>query len=655
MVLKTSEKLFVAVLFALGFFVSAVYATELQVSGIGCGGGSSSSTSFSFDGTICDNVAGTATSSSYILNAGFLPALFANTAPDAPTGLSATAGDSQVSLSWTAPSNTGGTPITDYLVEFSTDGANWSTFADGTGTATSATVTGLTNGVSYSFRVSAITSAGTGSASSVATGTPVAATTTSAPSSGGSSSGGGGGGGGGGSGDGGFGVRGGGGSSDVQLYEISWNLCDANIVRVVAGPPSIDLDVKIRTALSGTIPAQLAELQPDDNVLLFEANISQDETFILVQAEDIVGRSTQIDKQTINLNPCSGKVSVRDYTPTVSDIGLLAPELDSVPGESEPEIPVPAPFVDVTKDPQHYVDRYNNEPEYKKWFDRNYSQYDSIYHAVGLETPADFVSEPEPSEIPKPTPTVAVPFAEPIKDSQFYIDLYNNDPAYKSWFDRNFPYLTIDEAVLIQSSAGLANFVDPTKDPQYYIDRYYNEPIYKSWFDRNYPDMTIEDAVQYGQEHEKGLAAFVNPTKDPQYYIDRYYNEPIYKSWFDRNYPHLTIEEAVNIETIPTVADFVDPTKDPQHYINRYNTEDAYKSWFDRNYPQYSSIYHAVGLQEHVQEAEPEPVEPEPFELDVSAMLAVLVIVGALVVGFIVYNKLIVNRGGIRIGNVRWE
>ena len=32
-------------------------------------------------------------------------------------------------------------------------------------------------------------------------------------------------------------------------------------------------------------------------------------------------------------------------------------------------------------------DRYNNEESYKKWFDDNYSQYSSIYQAVGLEEP----------------------------------------------------------------------------------------------------------------------------------------------------------------------------------------------------------------------------------------------------------------------------
>ena len=41
----------------------------------------------------------------------------------------------------------------------------------------------------------------------------------------------------------------------------------------------------------------------------------------------------------------------------------------------------------------------------------------------------------------------------------------------------------------------IADFVDPTKDPQHYLDRYYNEPSYKKWFDRNYPELTIEEAV----------------------------------------------------------------------------------------------------------------------------------------------------------------
>ncbi len=49
----------------------------------------------------------------------------------------------------------------------------------------------------------------------------------------------------------------------------------------------------------------------------------------------------------------------------------------------------------------------------------------------------------------------------------------------------------------IITTTSIADFVDSSKDPQYYIDRYYNEKFYKSWFDRNYPELTIEDAAGY--------------------------------------------------------------------------------------------------------------------------------------------------------------
>ena len=92
-------------------------------------------------------------------------------APAAPTGFAATAGNGSVALSWNSGSN-GGSPITDYLIEYSTDGSTWLTFSDGTSSSTSATVSGLTNGTAYSFRVSAINSVNTGSASSVVSATP---------------------------------------------------------------------------------------------------------------------------------------------------------------------------------------------------------------------------------------------------------------------------------------------------------------------------------------------------------------------------------------------------------------------------------------------------------------------------------------------------
>ena len=74
--------------------------------------------------------------------------------------------------------------------------------------------------------------------------------------------------------------------------------------------------------------------------------------------------------------------------PTSTSTSTSTPE-PPLHGDPEPEPESKelgiASFVDKTKDPQHYVDRYNNELSYKKWFDENYPQYDSIEQAVGLE------------------------------------------------------------------------------------------------------------------------------------------------------------------------------------------------------------------------------------------------------------------------------
>lgn len=104
------------------------------------------------------------------------------TVPDAPTGLTPTVGNTQISLSWTAPAN-GGSPIDDYVVDYKLHSdSSWTTFADGTSINTYATVINLTNGSSYDFRVSAHNVLGTGSPSATATATP--ATVPSTPAKG---------------------------------------------------------------------------------------------------------------------------------------------------------------------------------------------------------------------------------------------------------------------------------------------------------------------------------------------------------------------------------------------------------------------------------------------------------------------------------------
>jgi len=88
--------------------------------------------------------------------------------PDSPTSLVGVEGNSSVSLTWTSPADDGGSPITNYLIEYSAnDGGTWTVYNKAPSTDTFANITGLTNGIDYYFRVSAINEIGNGAASEI--------------------------------------------------------------------------------------------------------------------------------------------------------------------------------------------------------------------------------------------------------------------------------------------------------------------------------------------------------------------------------------------------------------------------------------------------------------------------------------------------------
>lgn len=85
------------------------------------------------------------------LTASYFPLL----APDAPTIGTATAGSASASVTFTAPTNTGGGAITGYTVTSSP--GNFT----GTGSSSPITVSGLTDGTAYTFTVTATNAYGT--------------------------------------------------------------------------------------------------------------------------------------------------------------------------------------------------------------------------------------------------------------------------------------------------------------------------------------------------------------------------------------------------------------------------------------------------------------------------------------------------------------
>jgi len=124
--------------------------------------------------------------------------------------------------------------------------------------------------------------------------------------------------------------------------------------------------------------------------------------------------------------------------------------------------------------------------------------------ATTPEPEPTFTSEPTPTSEPTHIPSSAfttlksqIPnFPSLDKSPQFYIDRYNNEPSYKSWFDSQFPFNSITDVVGYKLTS-LDNFPSLDKSPQFYLDRYNNEPSYKSWFDSQFLGVSIYNILGY--------------------------------------------------------------------------------------------------------------------------------------------------------------
>ena len=90
------------------------------------------------------------------------------------------------------------------------------------------------------------------------------------------------------------------------------------------------------------------------------------------------------------------------------------------------QLEIPAPFVDKTKNPQSYVDRYFNEATYKEWFDSNYPEYYSIYQGVGLE-------DPPPREITSQMRSQATIWCDDALDRHHEGQKYDNNQFAFNW------------------------------------------------------------------------------------------------------------------------------------------------------------------------------------------------------------------------------
>ena len=94
--------------------------------------------------------------------------------PAAPSNLSVTAGDGQITLGWDDPNDTGITGYEYRLKEGTNDWGNWTAISDSGATTVEYVKTGLTNGTAYIAEVRAVNAGGKGASAQAGPVTPVA-------------------------------------------------------------------------------------------------------------------------------------------------------------------------------------------------------------------------------------------------------------------------------------------------------------------------------------------------------------------------------------------------------------------------------------------------------------------------------------------------
>ena len=312
----------------------------------------------------------------------------ANDIPDAPTRLVATSiSPEQISLSWHAPVTDDRSIITGYKIQYKKGSGSFTTLIEDTQTSSRTYHhTGLSADTQYTYRVYAVSSAGISSASN-----QVATSTMSGP----------------------FKLNS---IADLMAAEGKTVMF---LAQMKGGSSNVFYSLEAN-------PPTGAKIDPATGMFSWTPSYThggKSYTFDIVAKKDSLR-----DKQTITVMVND---TIRDAEQPVVKEPIVKSNTSGSDSSANSQQTI-APFVDPKEDPQYYIDRYNSEESYKKWFDANYPRYSSIYEAVGLE---------EPLEIP-------APFVDPKEDPQYYIDRYNSEESYKKWFDANYPrYSSIYEAV----------------------------------------------------------------------------------------------------------------------------------------------------------------------------------------------------------------
>jgi len=314
------------------------------------------------------------------------------TTPNSPTGLVAVAiSPIQINLSWSAPTDDGGSSIIGYRIDVKVGSGEYITLVQNTDSILRAySHTDRTPDITYSYKVFAINSVGTSGSSNESFTTPRSTsgeTVDTEPSS----------------------------PTNLRTttitqtkIDLTWNAPTDDGGKQITG---YKIEVKVGSGSYTTLVINTGTTSRTYS----HAGLSSDTKYTyLIYAINSIGIS-----DTSNQASATTLVLV---------------------GSEEPESSAPR-FIDPELGAQFYLDRYYDEPIYKEWFDSNFPDY-TIEDAIEIAIPGSFPDETE-------TDSAAPSFIDSELGAQHYLDRYYNEPSYKEWFDSNFPDHTIEDAIEI--------------------------------------------------------------------------------------------------------------------------------------------------------------------------------------------------------------
>jgi len=161
-------------------------------------------------------------------------------------------------------------------------------------------------------------------------------------------------------------------------YDVDYNVTGMSVSGIES-----DLDfISLMISVDVTDPSGVLDITFDRTFFDSIYEGVDDEFIILTDGDepDFTETETTSQSRTLSIELPVGSEEIEIIG---SVFGRTMEETPSEHEETVPEKQIPAAFVDSSKDPKFYVERYVNESSYKDWFEDNYPDY-AFYEALDI-------------------------------------------------------------------------------------------------------------------------------------------------------------------------------------------------------------------------------------------------------------------------------